>query len=99
MTDTNRTQISGPVDDSLRDRIATALGGELHVNLLGNGYDVDDLLALADAVINTLGLRQEWGALAHDGSGTLHDTREEVKPWPGETIKTRYITEWANDNE
>ena len=40
--------------DNLRDRIATALGGELYVNLLGNGYDADDLLALADAVITAL---------------------------------------------
>ena len=38
----------------LRTRIAAALEGEQYVNLLGNGYDYDDLLALADAVIREL---------------------------------------------
>ena len=40
--------------DQLRDRIAAALGGEQYINLLGNGYDQGDLLALADAVIAEL---------------------------------------------
>ena len=53
----------------------------------------------ADAVIAELGLRPEWGALAHDDSGFLYDRREEVKPSPGETVKTRYITEWTDDDE
>lgn len=39
----------------LRTRIAAALGGEQYINLLGNGYDMDDLLELADAVIRELG--------------------------------------------
>jgi hypothetical protein len=55
-------------------------------------------LADADAVIEKLGLRQEWGALDATDSGTLADTREELKTWEGETIKTRYITEWVSDD-
>jgi hypothetical protein len=43
----------------LRTRIAAVLASEQYVNLLGNGYDQDDLLALADAVIAELGLRQQ----------------------------------------
>jgi len=83
--------------DTLRDHIATALAHEININLLGNGYDVDDLLRLADKVIKSLGLRQEWGALSPDDSGALYDRREEVKPWEGKTVKTRYITEWTNE--
>jgi hypothetical protein len=54
-------------------------------------------LADADAVIEALGLRPEWGALDATDSGVLADTREELKPCPRETIKTRYITEWTTD--
>ncbi len=43
----------------LRDRIAVALASEKWVNLLGNAYDMDDLRALADAVIEALDLRIE----------------------------------------
>jgi hypothetical protein len=51
----------------------------------------------ADAVILELGLRPEWGALDPQDNGVLCDTREELKVWPGETIKVRLITEWSSD--
>ena len=80
----------------LRDRIATLLGGELHVNLLGNGYGVEDLCALADAVVTGLGLTAEWGALDPDDNGILGDTRSEVEDGYGGTIKIRYLTSWQD---
>jgi hypothetical protein len=71
----------------LRTRIAAILSRELP--------GVSLTLPLADVLIAELGLRREWGALdAHD-EGVLADTREELKPWGAETVKTRYITGWV----
>ena len=50
----SQSQESFDVGLALRDRIAAALGGQQWINLLGNGYDEDDLLELADAVIAAL---------------------------------------------
>ena len=64
-------------------------------------HDFDDdqswFTHLAGALITELGLHPEWGALDDENGGTLADTREELKAWPGETIKRRYITEWTED--
>ena len=94
--------------DDLRDRIAAVLvdaltadtADQLLAICYGGGTRAQitvDCAPLADAVIEALGLRREWGALdAHD-EGVLADTREELKPWGTETIKTRYITGWVPD--
>jgi hypothetical protein len=50
---------------------------------------------LADAVIEALGLRREWGAVDDNDEGVLADTRDELKPWGTETVKTRWITAWV----
>ena len=62
-------------------------------------YGTQDMyLADADAVIATLGLRQEWGLLDDDDNGTIYDTREGAQtPLPGESLKTRHVTEWQPD--
>lgn len=82
----------------LRSRIAAALEMADKTPLPFDdgpvGYD-----HLADAVIRELQLRPEWGALDGEDNGTLADTREELKPWPGETVKCRYITGWANHHD
>ena len=54
---------------------------------------------IADAMINKLGLRPEWGSLDEEDGGVLADTREELKTWPGETVKRRYITPWTVPDE
>jgi hypothetical protein len=48
----------------------------------------------ADTIIREMGLHQEWGALDDNDEGVLSDTREDLKPWGTETIKSRWITEW-----
>jgi hypothetical protein len=52
-------------------------------------------LADADAVIEELGLRPEWGALDATDSGVLYDDPTEIRLYGAETIKIRYITEWT----
>jgi hypothetical protein len=84
----------------LRDRIATAIK-EAHSELnfsLADTWD-DKCLRLADALIGELGLRREWGALTDDDEGVLSDTRDDLKPWGTETIKTRWITDWQEAEE
>jgi hypothetical protein len=54
-------------------------------------------LADADAVIEELGLRQEWGALDDTDSGVLYDDPTEIRLYGAETAKTRYVTEWTTD--
>lgn len=81
-------------DESLRTRIAAAIeaeqaawdGGDRHYG----AAPPDDL---ADAVIQALGLRIEYGALDHTDSGRLSDDND-LTPLPGEIMKTRYITDW-----
>ena len=65
-------------------------------------YDDEDVTLsrhLAAVLIRELGLRQEWGCLDDDDSGVLADTREELRLWPGDIVKHRYITEWKADDE
>jgi hypothetical protein len=50
---------------------------------------------LADAVIEVLGLRREWGAIDDNDEGVLADTCDELTPWDSETVKTRWITDWV----
>lgn len=52
---------------------------------------------VADAVIRELGLRQEWGALDETDSGCIYDSADEVRTLPRETVKSRYVTEWEDD--
>jgi hypothetical protein len=70
---------------------------ELHFSLKET-WD-DECLRLADALIGELGLRREWGALTDDDEGVLSDTRDDLKPWGTETIKTRWITDWQEAEE
>jgi len=52
---------------------------------------------IAEAVIDRLGLHQEWGLLDNEDGGSLYDTRGEALKahrLPGETLKTRWITDW-----
>jgi len=79
----------------LRTRIAAALqqaDKEPQPFDKGVGYEY-----LADAVIDELGLRLEWGALDEDEGGCLFDCRDEVKVFPGDTVKQRLITEWVDE--
>lgn len=91
-------------DTTLRDRIAAAVCNWHYCEATAWEESADssrqDWQGCADAVIEALGLRREWGALAHDDSGFLYDRRDEVKPSPGETVHARWITEWeAEDDE
>ena len=79
--------------DSLRDRIAAALG---NVEVVLDGWDYlneTSKFLLADAVIAALGLRREWGSAC---SWAPAQRREELKLMPGETVKSRYVTEWED---
>jgi hypothetical protein len=77
---------------TLRDRIAAVV------------CDMDSLhakrwsLDVADAVIEALGLRVEWGNLDDQDGGVLSDTRSDVEGYSG-AIKVRLVTEWAVDDE
>ena len=77
--------------DNLRDRIAAVITEAIPDNGTTN------FLAVADAVIRDLALREEWGSLDHEDCGIMADTREELRPSRGETIKHRYLTEWVAD--
>ena len=79
----------------LRDRIAAALkAADESWDEVSNPY-----LGQADALIEQLGLRPEWGALDSDFGGTLADSPEELKLYGGESIMRRYITEWERFDE
>lgn len=55
---------------------------------------------IANAVIDRLGLYQEWGLLDHEDGGILYDNRGQAmtaQHLPGETLKTRWITDWQPD--
>jgi len=54
-------------------------------------------LSQAEILIAELGLRREWGALDKDEGGFLYDSRKDVRVFPGETIKSRLITDWVDD--
>ena len=90
----------------LRSLIAAVLVDELTADTVdqllairyGGGTQAQltiDCGPLADAVIEALGLRREWGSLTDDDEGVLADTRDELEPWDTETIKTRWITDWV----
>jgi hypothetical protein len=79
----------------LRGRIAVALASEKWVNLPGNGYDMDDLRALADVVISELGLLREWRATGNSCAGA-QETIEEALLY-GDTTESRYVTDWKAD--
>lgn len=94
--------------DDLRTRIAAAIWDELdrqrepgfgpYVDRENNSIDTSgsngvDMQAVADAVIQKLGLRIEYGALDNTDSGRLSDD-DDLTPLPGEIMKTRYITDW-----
>lgn len=74
----------------LRDRIAAVIDKHTY-GFPHQSYEV------ADAVIAALQLREEWGALDEEDNGFLADTRDELRPCPGETIKRRHITAWENN--
>ena len=84
--------------EDLRTRIAAAIYG---VQKPWDGFQFAELSTptqslyqeQADAVIQALGLRIEYGALDHTDSGLLSDAND-LTPLRGETIKTRYITDW-----
>jgi hypothetical protein len=77
--------------DNLRDCIAAAL--------LERFFAREDVaLDAADAVIEALGLRVEWGNLDDQDDGVLSDTRSDVEGYSG-AIKVRLVTEWAVDDE
>ena len=81
--------------DDLRARVERIIWDALD-------YDDEDVTLsshLADVLIRELGLRQEWGALDGDDSGVLTDARGELRPWPGEIVKHRFITDWRADDE
>jgi len=86
MSETNRTQITGRVDDPLRTRIASALLGDHCVQ--GMTAPCDDCRAYAlrqaDAVIRELELeREHWQYGDGDTMG----------------VRYRYVTHWEESNE
>jgi hypothetical protein len=86
----------------LVDTLASDTADQLLAVRYGNSTQAQltvDCGPLADAVIEALGLRREWGSLNDDDEGVLADTRDELTPWETETIKTRWITEWQKDEE
>lgn len=89
MTD-NRDQIA----DFLRDRIAAAIEG-IRIQRDGDSYK------MADAVIEALGLRQEWAVADADGDhvyvGHLEENADKYTVQPGDHKEIRYVTEWATD--
>ena len=75
---------------NLRDRIAAAL--------LERFFAREDVaLDAADAVIEALGLQQEWSIGDDDGRILWLDGEEPVEPREGEVVEKRYITEWTTD--
>lgn len=91
MTNTNN---KNNIENRLRDRIATALGGELHVNLLGNGYDVEDLIALATHLIKEINLLPEYSEGDDDCRWTWNNMEEMPTTISPTEIQTRYVTPW-----
>lgn len=85
-------------DIDLRTRIASAIQTRWSELTLTDTWD-ENCLILADAVIEALSLRREWGALDDNDEGVLADTREELKPWGAETVKGRWITDWQEAEE
>lgn len=88
----------------LRTRIAAVMHAHQapgNACLCGWEYDpiIDDshFDHQAEAVIRELGLRQEWGALDETDSGCIYDSADEVRTLPRETVKSRYVTEWEDD--
>lgn len=85
--------------DDLRTRIAAALKAEdekPHTCPFDGEPTMASYDRLADAVIRKLGIRQEWGVLDEEFSGMLSDEGpDDLKVvGDGETILTRWITEW-----
>lgn len=80
--------------DDLRTRIAAALRGMTGANASGDPITYE---GMADAVIRELGLRIEYGALDANNCGRSSDY-DELTALPGETIKTRFITDWTTKN-
>lgn len=99
--------------DDLRDRIAAVQSQHHHWDYAGGltcacGQDFDLTVGwekavaewavhVADAVIRELGLRIEYGALDANNCGRSSDY-DELTALPGETIKTRFITDWTTKN-
>jgi hypothetical protein len=82
---------------TLADVLAADTADQLLAIRYGGGTEIQfvvDCGPLADAVIAALGLRQEWGSLDENNEGVLADTLDELKRWPGEKIKNRWITDW-----
>jgi len=82
----------------LVDALAADTADQLLAIRYGGGTQAQliiDCGPLADAVIDALGLRREWGALDDNDEGVLSDTRDDLTPWGVETIKTRWITDWV----
>lgn len=100
--------------DSLRTRIAAVQASHHHWDYAGaltcacgEDFGVDNAgweaavtdwaQHVADAVIRELGLRIEYGALDANNCGRSSDY-DELTALPGETIKTRFITDWTTKN-
>ena len=79
-------------NQDLRTRIAAAIA-QADGDIGPDSWDYK----LADAVIRELGLRIEYGALDANNCGRSSDY-DELTALPGETIKTRFITDWTTKN-
>jgi hypothetical protein len=53
----------------------------------------------ADSVINTLGLKLEWGKLDENEEGILADTKEKVMDSVGGKLMRRYVSSWKPEDE
>jgi hypothetical protein len=92
------TEIRTLIAAVLADTLAADTADQLLAIRYSSGTQMQfvvDCAPLADAVIDALGLRREWGALDDNDEGVLADARDELKPWGVETIKTRWITDWV----
>jgi hypothetical protein len=76
-----------------RNRVAEILDS---VYFPGSGINSSQLSRdAAEALIQELKIRPEWGSLDENNDGILADTKEELSTvTKHETIKSRYITEW-----
>ena len=89
--------------DTLRDRIKEeVLDGILSM------FSENDSVEMAagyitDAVIEALGLRQEWAVVDADGDhvyvGHLEENADKYTVQPGDHKEIRYVTEWMSPTD
>lgn len=65
----------------------------------GTEWEGDYDCHLADIILKFLGLHREWGALDENNDGVITETREELKDTYGGTVKSRYATDWKEEDE